>query len=165
MGPTTADVYGPAAGQVYQGANQGIQEAATQALQNQRQMQAMELRFDVRKRTPKVMQAKERQANRPLPRNQVLSFEGKVLWPNKAPNEGELGKSRTAAEQAIQTAYKEFKAGGKASVQNVVEAKERLYSYGHPAIDKAADQSRQAAQGLHHFLYSLEKAIDSLGGV
>ena len=165
MGPTDYSMYGPAAAQNYQGANQNIQESATQAMQNQRQMQAMELRFDVRKRTPRTMQSKERQANKLLTRNQVLSSDGKVLWPSKAPNDGELGKSRAAAEAAIKVAYKEFKAGGKASVQNVVEAKELLYSYGHPALDKAAGQSRQAAQGLHHFLSSLERAIDSLGGV
>jgi hypothetical protein len=164
-GPTPYDVYGRAPAEVYQGANQNIQEAATQAMQHQRQMQAMELRFDVRKRTPRTVQAKERQANKLLPRNQVLSSDGKVLWPSKAPNDGELGKSRAAAEAAIKVAYKEFKVGGKASVQNVVDAKELLYSYGHPALDKAAGQSRQAAQGLHHFLSSLERAIDSLGGV
>ncbi len=134
-------------------------------MQNQRQMQAMELRFDVRKRTPRTVHSKERQANKLLTRNQVLSSDGKVLWPSKAPNDGELGKSRAAAEAAIKVAYKEFKASGKASVQNVVEAKELLYSYGHPALDKAAGQSRQAAQSLHHFLSSLERTIDSLGGV
>jgi hypothetical protein len=164
-GPIPYDVYGRGPAEVYQGANQNIQEAATQAMQNQRQMQAMELRFDVRKRTPRNVQSKERLATKLLTRNQVLSSDGKVLWPSKAPNDGELGKSRAAAEAAIKVAYKEFKAGGKASVQNVVEAKEQLYSYGHPALDKAAGQSRQAAQGLHHFLSSLERAIDSLGGL
>ncbi len=165
MGSAPYDVYGTGAAALYQGANQNIPEAAMQALQNQQQMQAMELRFDVRKRTPRTVQSKERQANKLLPRNQVLSSDGKVLWPSKAPNDGELGKSRAAAEAAIQVAYKEFKAGGKASVPNVVEAKELLYSYGHPALDKAARQSRQAANGLHRFLFSLERAIDSLGGV
>jgi len=165
MGAAPYGAYGPAAAEIYQGANQNIQEAATQAMQNQRQMQAMELRFDVRKRTPRTVQSKERQANKLLTRNQVLSSDGKVLWPSKAPSDGELGKSRAAAEEAIKVAYKEFKAGGKASVQNVVEAKELLYSYGHPALGKAAGQSRQAAQGLLHFLSSLERAIDSLGGV
>jgi len=164
-GPTPSDVYGTPGAEIYQGGNQNIQEAAEQALQNQRQMQAMELRFDVRKRTPRTVQAKERQASKLLPRNQVLSSDGKVFWPAKAPSDGELGKSRAAAEAAIKAAFKEYKADGKASVQNVVEAKELLYSYGHPALDMAAGQSRQAAQGLHHFLSSLERAIDSLGGV
>ncbi len=165
MGPTPHEVYGTPGAEIYQGANPNPDEATMQAMQNQRQMQAMELRFDVRKKTPKTVQAKQRQASKLLTRSQVLSSDGKVLWPSKAPKDGELGKSRAAAEAAIAVAYKEFKAGGKASVQNVVEAKELLYSYGHPALDKAAGQSRPAAQSLWHFLSSLERAIDSLGGV
>jgi len=165
MMPAPYGGYGPAAAEVYQGADPNIQEAAAQAMQTQRQMQAMEPRYDVRKRTPRAVQSKARQASKLLSRNQVLSSDGKVLWPEKAPSDGELGKSRAAAEAGIMAAYKEFKDGGKASVQNVVEAKERLYSYGHPALDKVSGQSRQAAQGLHHFLFSLERAIDSLGGL
>ncbi len=165
MGPTPYNVYGTPGAEVYQGTNQNLDDAAAQAMQNQQQMQAMELRFDVRKRTPRTVQAKQRQAKKLLTRNQVLAADGKVLWPSKAPNDGELGKSRAAAEAAIKVAYKEFKAGGKASVQNVVEAKELLYAYGHSALDKAAGQSLKAAQSLHHFLSSLERAIDSLGGV
>lgn len=114
---------------------------------------------------PEPCRRKARQANKLLSRSQVLSSDGKVLWPEKAPGDGELGKSRSAAEAAITAAYKEFKAGGKASVKNVVEAKELLYAYGHPALDKAAGQSRQANHGLLHFLTSLERAIDSLGGM
>jgi hypothetical protein len=158
-------VYGPVSGDVYQVPNPYNVQAAAQAMQTQREMQAMEPRYDVRKRTRRTVQAKARQANKPLTRDQVLSADGKVLWPSKAPSEGDLGKSRAAAEAAILVAYKEFKASGKASVQDVVEAKERLYAYGHPALDKAAGQSRQAAEGLLHFLSSLERVLDSLGGV
>ena len=60
-------------------------------------------------------------------------------------------KSRAAAEAAIKAAFKEFKDDGKASVKNVVEAKELLYAYGHPALDKATKQSRQVAQGTISF--------------
>jgi hypothetical protein len=157
--------YGPAQAGIYQGVDPNGQEAVAQAMQTQRQMQAMEPRFDVRKKTRKSMSSKERQANKPLPRSQVLNPDGKVLWPAKAPADGELGKSRAAADAAIAAAYKEYKADGKVSVHNLVEAKESLYSYGHPALDKAAGQSRQTAQKLHQFLFSLEHALNSLGGV
>jgi hypothetical protein len=140
-------------------------DAFAQAAQGQRQNQAMQPRYDVRKRTPRTVQSKDKQASKLLPRSQVLSAEGQVLWPAKAPAEGELGKSRAAAEAAIKAAVKETEGGGKASVQNVVEAKDRLYAYGRPALEKAAAQSRQAAQGLLHFLTSLERVLDSLAGV
>jgi hypothetical protein len=165
MTPAGYDIYRPPIGAVGQGASTNDLAGAAQAMQNQRQMQVMEPRFDVRKRTPRTLQAKSKQANKPLTRDQVLSPDGKVLWPTKAPGDGELGKSRAAAEAAIKTAYKEFNADGKASVQNLVEAKERLYAYGHPALEKAGRQNLAAAHSLHHFLFSLEQVLDSLGGV
>jgi hypothetical protein len=145
-------------------ANPFNQEAVAQAMQAQRQMQVMEPRYDVRKTGSRTASSKARQANKLLTLNQVLSSEGKVLWPGKVPSEGELGKSRAATEAAIEAAFKEFKSDGKASVQKVVEAKEQLYSYGHPALDKTARQSRQSAQKLLHFLTSLEQVLDSLSG-
>jgi hypothetical protein len=165
MGNAGYGVYGPAPAQIHQGADPYTQDAVAQAMQTQRQMQAMEPRYDVRKKTPKAVQSKSRQANKPLTRSQVLSPDGKVLWPGKAPSEGELGKSRAAAEAAIEVAFKEFKADGKTSVHNLVEAKERLFAYGHPALEKAASQSRQSAQKLLHFLSSLEQVLNELGGV
>ena len=94
MGSTPYEVYGTPGAEIYQGANQNTDEAATQAMQNQRQMQAMELRFDVRKKTPRTVQSKQRQSSKLLTRSQVISSDGKVLWPSKAPNDGDLGKSR-----------------------------------------------------------------------
>ncbi len=163
--PAPYGVYGMGAAGVYQGANQNIPDAAMNTLQNQNQMPGMELRYDVRKKTPRTMQPKGPQANKLLALNQVLSSEGKVLWPVNTPGSGELGKSRAAAESAIKVAFQEFKDSGKASVHNVVEAKERLYAYGHPALNKAASQGRQSSQRLLQFLSSLEHSLDSLGGV
>src|SRR5262249_19522085 len=105
-----------------------------------------------------------RQANQSPTLDKVLSPEGMVLWPGKVPSEGELGKLKAAAEAAIEAAFKEYKAGGKASVQTVVEAKEQLYSYGRAALDRTARQGRLSAQKLLHFLTGLEQSLDSLGG-
>jgi hypothetical protein len=164
IGAPVYGVNGQVSAGIYPGANPYLQQAAEQALRRERQMQAIEPRYNVRKTTPRTSQSKARQAKTLLPLDKVLSSEGKVLWPGKVPSDGELGKSREAAEAAIDLAFKEFKTAGKASVQNVVEAKERLYSYGHRALDQTARQSRQSAQKLLHFLSSLEHALDSLAG-
>jgi hypothetical protein len=140
-------------------------DAIVPAAGNPPRNQAMQPRYDVRKKTPRTVQSKDKQASRLLPRSQVLTPEGKVLWPAKAPAEGELGKSRAAVEEAVKAALKETEGGGKASVRSVVEAKDRLYAYGRPALEKASTQSRQAAQGLLHFFTSLERVLDSLAGV
>ena len=152
-------------GGIYPGANPYVQEAAAQAMQTQRQMQAIEPRYDVRKKTPRTSQSKARQANTLLPLDKVLSSEGKVLWPGKVPSDGELGKSREAAEAAIDVAFKEFKAGGKASVQSVAEAKELLYDYGLPALRGLSAKNRPAAESLLRFFSSLEQTLNTLAGV
>jgi len=95
----------------------------------------------------------------------VVSPDGKVLWPGRAPNDGDLAKARSAAEAAVRVAVKEFEANGKASVQSVVAAKELLFAYGKPAIQKLAAENDARAKNLFTFLSSLEQLLDSLAGV
>jgi hypothetical protein len=148
-----------------QAANLYNQQSMAQAIENQRQMQAMQPRSDVRSQAPRNGSSSARENRESLPRNQVVSPDGKVLWPGRAPNEGELAKSRSAAEAAIRVAVKEFEASGKASVQSVVAAKELLYAYGKPAIQKLATESDAAAKNLFRFLASLEQLLNTLAGV
>jgi hypothetical protein len=167
IGTRTAmyDMYNAWSAEAYQAANLYNQQAIAQSLANGRQMQAMQPRYDVRKRTPRSTQAADRvEPQSALPRSELLAADGKVIWPANAPKEGELGKARSAAEAAIAVALKEYKANGKATVQSVVEAKELLYDYGRPVLEKAAARSRTNAQKLLRFFASLEQTIDSLAG-
>jgi hypothetical protein len=148
-----------------QAANLYNQQAMAQAIENQRQMQAMQPRYDVRSQAPRTVRPSDRENRESLPRNQVVSPDGKVLWPGRAPNDGDLAKSRSAAEAAIRVAVKEFEANGKASVQSVVTAKELLYAYGRPALQKLAAENDAAAKNLFKFLASLEQLLDTLAGV
>jgi hypothetical protein len=148
-----------------QAANLYNQQSMAQAIENQRQMQAMQPRSDVRNQAPRTGSSSARENRESLPRNQVVSPDGKVLWPGRAPNEGELARSRSAAEAAIRVAVKEFEASGKASVQSVVAAKELLYAYGKPAIQKLATENDAAAKNLFRFLASLEQFLNTLAGV
>ncbi|MGC8641932.1 MAG: hypothetical protein ACP5XB_18860, partial [Isosphaeraceae bacterium] len=149
------EAYNAWTARMYQAANLYNQQAITQQLANERQMQqAMEPRYDVRQRTPRPPRTREPAGATPLPRNQVLSPEGSVLWPGRAPADAELGKSRAAAEAAIKIAVKEYTANGRATVQSIVEAKERLAAYGKPALQKLADANMEAARNLLRFLTS-----------
>ena len=160
------DMYNAWTAQMYQAANLYNQQAIAQQLANERQMQqAMEPRYDVRQRTPRPPKTREPASATPLPRNQVLAPDGSVLWPGRAPADAELGKARTAAEAAIKNAVKEYAASGRATVQSIVEAKERLAAYGKPALKKLAETNMEAARNLLRFLASLEQAINSLAGV
>jgi hypothetical protein len=168
LGMQTArnDMYNAWTANMYQAANLYNQQAIAQQIENSRQMQqAMEPRYDVRKRVPRTPKTSEPPAPTPLPRNEVLSPDGSVLWPGRAPADGDLAKARSATEVAIRVVVKEFEANGKATVQSVVEAKERLAAYGQPALKKLAGENMDAAKNLLRFLASLEAVINSLAGV
>jgi hypothetical protein len=160
------DMYNAWTANMYQAANLYNQQAIAHQIENGRLMQqAMEPRYDVRKRVPRTPKTNEAPAPTPLPRNEVLSPDGSVLWPGRAPTDGDLSKARSAAEVAIRVVVKEFEANGKATVQSVVEAKERLAAYGQPALRKLAGENMDAAKNLLRFLASLEGVINSLAGV
>jgi hypothetical protein len=150
---------------MYQMANLYNQQAIAQAIENQRRVPATEPRYDVRDRTPRVAREDRPAVHPSVPINQVLSPDGKVLWPGRAPSEGDLAKKRAAAEAAILVAVREFKADGKATVSSVAEAKELLYSYGQPAILTLGAKNRPAAEELLRFFSSLENVLNSLAGV
>jgi hypothetical protein len=167
LGMQTAryDAYNAWSAQMNQAANLFNQQAIAQAIENQRRAQMLEPRYDVRERTPRMPRADRQAAPATLPSNLVLSPDGKVLWPGLAPAGGELAKKRAAAEAAILVAVKEFKAGGKASVQSVAEAKELLYDYGLPALRGLSAKNRPAAESLLRFFSSLEQTLNTLAGV
>jgi hypothetical protein len=148
-----------------QAANLYNQQAVTQAIENQRQLEAMQPRNDARSQGSRTVRSSERENRETLPRNQVVSPDGKVLWPGRAPNDGDLAKARSAADAAVRVAVREYEANGKAALQSVVAAKELLYVYGKPAIQKLAAKNGAAAQSLFKFLSNLEQLLDSLAGV
>lgn len=167
LGMQTAryEMYNAWTARMYQAANLYNQQAIAQQLANDRQMrQVMEPRYDVRQRTPRSPETREQASTSTLPRNEVLTSDGTVIWPGRAPTDGDLGKARSAAEAAIKIAVKEFEASGKATVQSIVEAKERLAAYGQPALRKLAETNMEAAKNLLRFLASLERVVNSLAG-
>ena len=78
IGTPVYGVNGQVSGGIYPGANPYVQEAAAQAMQTQRQMQAIEPRYDVRKKTSRTSQSKARQANTLRPLDKVLSSEAAI---------------------------------------------------------------------------------------
>ncbi|APW61283.1 hypothetical protein [Paludisphaera borealis] len=150
----------------YQAANLYNQQAVAQALQNQKMMATMAPRYDVRTQEPASTAATtdDNQGFKPLPKSQVFSPDGKVIWPSGAPATGELGKERDAAEAAILTVVKEFASTRRATIASVSEAKERLYAYGKPALRDLNRESRPDAVRLLRFMASLELLLDAMAG-
>ena len=166
LGMRTAryNMYSAWADQSNAAANLYYQQAVSQQLENQKQMQAMQPHYDVQTRAPRPVSTQSSGAKTLLARGDVLKTNGEVVWPANAPASETLDKTRSAAEAAIRVAVKEFEADGKASIQSVAEAQSQLLAYGKPALEQLARANREEARKLLRFLASLERALNSLAG-
>jgi hypothetical protein len=166
LGMRTAryNMYSAWADQSNAAANLYYQQAVNQQLQNQQQLQAMQVRYDVQTRAPRPVSSVNPEAKKLLAKGDVLKASGEVAWPEGAPASDSLDKARSGAEAAIRVAVKEFEADGKASIQSVAEAKSQLLAYGKPALEQLARANRAEANKLLKFLASLEQVLNSLAG-
>jgi hypothetical protein len=166
LGMRTAryNMYSAWADQSNAAANLFYQQAVSQQLQNQQQLQGMQVRYDVQTRAPRPVSSANPEAKQLLAKGDVLKADGEVAWPEKLPASETLDKSRSAAEAAIRVAVKEFEASGKASIQSVAEAKSELFAYGKPALEQLVRANRGEANKLLKFLASLEQVLNSLAG-
>jgi hypothetical protein len=140
-------------------ANLYYQRSVGQALQNERQ--AMERWRDARSRSAQAGSSGPNERAL-LPRNEVLSPDGTVLWPPTASSRGSLGQTRRAAEAAIRIAVREFVSGGSTTTRSVVAAKIQLLAYGRPALTQLMRADRGEAENLLRFLASLEQVLSEL---
>ena len=166
LGMRTAryNMYSAWADQSNAAANLYYQQAVAQQLQNQQQLQAMQVRYDVNTRAPRPVSSVNPEAKKLLAKGDVLKANGDVAWPAIAPASDALDKTRSAAESAIRVAVKEFEADGRASIQSVAEAKSQLLAYGKPALEQLVRVNRGEANKLLKFLASLEQELNSLAG-
>ena len=89
LGMRTAryNMYSAWADQSNAAANLYYQQAVSQQLQNQRQMQTVQPRYDVSTRAPHPVPTQNADAKQLLSRGDVLKADGSVVWPENAPVE------------------------------------------------------------------------------
>jgi hypothetical protein len=92
----------------------------------------------------------------------LTSNEGQVLWPLGLPNEGYLRNKRTAANESISAAIREFRTSGKTSVEKVSKALHDLSDYATPAVDV---MRRENASGVHSFIDFVRNLDQGLRGL
>jgi hypothetical protein len=148
----------------YQAANLYNQQAIAQSLRNARQEQVLQPRYDVRRRLPHSVSPPAPRPPAELPRDEYVSTDGTVRWPDGLPTDPAFQAPKAAAEAAIRVAVKEFEADGKASVQSVAEAKSQLFAYGQPVIRQVNRTNHQSAKDLLAFFRNLEQTLDRLAG-
>lgn len=91
--------------------------------------------------------------------------DGTIDWPRDAPDAGTLGSARAEVEQAVKIVRAQVQSRGRATVQSIGEAKQRLVHYGQPALAEVRSaRSGAVADVFHYFLLFLHQSLDHAAG-
>ncbi|MBX6316146.1 MAG: hypothetical protein IRY99_25030, partial [Isosphaeraceae bacterium] len=94
-----------------------------------------------------------------IPRDKLMDDQGNIHWPASAPATLE----RAAVDQAVKAAVADAHERGRASVRDIVNARDKLEAYGHPTLAELRSKSPADAEGFRHFLNSLDHVLSRMG--
>ena len=153
------------AAQAYAAANFYSTMANETAYRNYKQSTGMRPFYPIGDRPTSNAADRPRPDRRPrIPLDQLVGSDGRVNWPNTAPTEpADLSKKRDEVDHSVKDADKEYRKNGRATVADVVAARNRLNDYGHRALDSIREKQPASVRDLAHFLNSLDFALLSMG--
>ncbi len=139
----------------YSQANLYQQQALTASLNNQKQMNAINEKYDPKNTLPKYS-ALPTAGTPSVPLSRLISPDNTIMWPREAPGTPE----RALADEKVAQVAQEFKKDGQATTRSVIDARDALYAYGQPAL--AAVRRNHPSQGVEfkHFLNNLDLSLD-----
>jgi len=99
-----------------------------------------------------------------IPKDKLIDSSGRVLWPSSAPmSPSYLAKARADVDSSVAKAAADHSKTGRATVRDVVDAQDKLRSYGTQALDHLKSDNPAEATGLASFLASLDYALTTMG--
>ena len=141
--------------QAYAAANFYQQQAIATAMENARQTAAMRPKYDPTTGSP-AMAPQPTPGHPTVPLDRLIDEKGQVIWPAFAPR----NDARGAADSAYQVAAQEYRQRGRASVAAALDAREKLYAYGRPALAKVRREQPPAGEPFKDFLNNLDVSLD-----
>ena len=150
--------------QAYSAAQLYQQQAISTALSNYKTVAEMRDRYSPTKVKPSsAVTVVDPRAGKVVSREQLISPDGRVLWPNSTPKADSLDASKAAFEDAAHNVMLEFNDQGRARVQDVADAKARLLAYAQSALKIARSSANQKnSTQFWAFLYDVEQILDGM---
>lgn len=150
--------------QAYSSAQLYHQQALAAALANYKTAARMTDRYSPTKVQPSSAEAVvDPRAGKIVTREQLISPDGRVLWPASAPKDEKLDPLRAAFEDAAHEVMIQYRDHGRARVQSVAEAKARLLAYAQPALRVARrSEAQKNSRQFWAFLDDLEQILDGM---
>lgn len=101
-------------------------------------------------------------AERPLLPAELITRDGRVLWPKWAFRDRDLARDRRAAELAIAAVCRRYAATGRADADSVATARAALVAYGRPLLRRLRVRDQRASRGCYAFLSGLDAALRNM---
>jgi hypothetical protein len=143
------------AAQAYQAANYYQQQAVATALNNYKEQAALREKFNTANAAP-ALAPKPTPGHPTVPLESLYDRRGQVIWPAVATR----NDNRDAADSAMQVVVQEYRKRGRASVASVLDARDKLYAYGRPALSHVRRQRPTAGEPFKDFLNNLDVSLD-----
>lgn len=107
----------------------------------------------------------QRPRPRPLPtvpRDQLLTSDGKILWPGATPEDAAVSGTRKPAEEAVRDVVDAGRVSGHATVRQVVDAKVKLAAFSRLALPIVKAKNAADSAALERFIVELEKTLQTI---
>jgi hypothetical protein len=90
----------------------------------------------------------------------------RLVWPQESPVDGEFGEKREIADRASLAVLKQTKEYGSAPITSVADARQKLVTYGQPALRHLRTAATPPiADAFHRFLLSLYDSLEAAASV
>ena len=83
-----------------------------------------------------------------------------LVWPSDSPVEGELQQKREISDESSRVVLSEYQAQGRATIGSVTDSRQKLITYGQPALQHMRTNSTpRLADAFHMFMLSLYESL------
>jgi hypothetical protein len=97
-----------------------------------------------------------------VPRSQMMTDDGTILWPSATPNDATVSDSRKAVESAVKDVVKLEKMYGHAPTRSVIDAKVKLAKFMKAAVPPLKTKNHADGAGLEVFMNELGKTLETM---
>ncbi len=97
-----------------------------------------------------------------VPTSDLITADGKILWPGTTANDTRLTPARRDAEEAVGLVAREQATYGQATIRHVADARNKLTEFARQWLPSLKARDRNAATQLERFIVELQKTLATM---
>ena len=92
----------------------------------------------------------------------LMTADGKILWPGTTASDTRLMPARRDAEEAVGLVFREHATYGQATIRHVADARNKLTEFLRQSLPSLKARDRDAANQLERFVVELQKSLATM---